>query len=156
MKQFVWRLQKVLDVKGKEEQLRRTELFRLTERLAAKRGELLMRQRVLQDAMADIRADTSPQRVGVQELFLKYTAANDEQIRKLSDEVSTLEQEQKRKTAEVLAIRRFKKGLEKLREEARRRFIEEQEKLEQKTLDEMTTTAFARNQSIRNHDPHAM
>jgi len=134
MKQFVWRLQKVLDVKGKEEQLRRTELFRLTERLAAKRGELLMRQRVLQDAMADIRADTSPQRVGVQELFLKYTAANDEQIRKLSDEVNTLEQEQKRKTAEVLAIRRFKKGLEKLREEARRRFIEEQEKLEQKNM----------------------
>ena len=55
MKRFVWRLQKVLDVKIKEEQIRRTELFRLAEELAAKRGELLMRQRILHDIMTDIK-----------------------------------------------------------------------------------------------------
>ena len=54
MKRFAWRLQKVLDVKTKEEQLKRNELFRLTEQLAARRSELLMRQRILQDLMADM------------------------------------------------------------------------------------------------------
>jgi hypothetical protein len=32
MKRFAWRLQRVLDVKAKQEQLKRTELFRLAER----------------------------------------------------------------------------------------------------------------------------
>ena len=31
MKRFVWRLQKVLDVKTKQEEIKRIELFRLTD-----------------------------------------------------------------------------------------------------------------------------
>jgi hypothetical protein len=44
MKRFVWRLQRVLEIKKKEEQKTRAELFELTERLAQARGELLARQ----------------------------------------------------------------------------------------------------------------
>ncbi|MEN6428605.1 MAG: flagellar FliJ family protein [Phycisphaerales bacterium] len=146
MKRFVWRLQRVLDVKTKEEQIKRTELFRLTEQLAAKRGELLMRQRILQDLLTDIRQDPSAKRWNEQEFVLRRAAVDDEQIRKLQEEIAALEIRHKEKTAELLAARRFKEGLEKLREQAKEEYIQEQERLEQNELDESTTIAFARNE----------
>ncbi|MEN6576899.1 MAG: flagellar FliJ family protein [Phycisphaerales bacterium] len=146
MKRFVWRLQRVLDVKTKEEQIKRTELFRLTEQLAAKRGELLMRQRILQDLLTEIRQDPSAKRWNEQEFVLRRAAVDDEQIRKLQEEITALEIRHKEKTAELLAARRFKEGLEKLREQAKEEYIQEQERLEQNELDESTTIAFARNE----------
>jgi flagellar biosynthesis chaperone FliJ len=147
MKRFVWRLQKVLDVKTRQEEFKRTELFRITEQLAAKRGELLMRQRILQDLMAEIQRRESPQRLYAQEFFLRHAATDDEQIHRWQEEIAVLNVRQKEKTAEVLAVRRFREGLEKLREQAKEEYIREQEKLEQKELDERTTIAFVRQSS---------
>jgi flagellar biosynthesis chaperone FliJ len=155
MRRFVWRLQKVLDIKTKEEQFKRMELFRLTETLAIKRSELLTRQRVLREIMAEITQDQSAGRLGAQEFFLVNAGTDDQIIRRLRSEIGQLETRQKEKTAEVLAAKRFKEGLEKLRTEAKARFIEEQEKLEQKEMDDRTTIAFSR----REHEalmPHAM
>ncbi len=145
MRRFVWRLQKVLDVKSKQEQLKRNELFRIAEQLAAKRGELLLRQRILQDLMAEIQEDASSARWNAQEFFLRHAAADDECIRQLQAQITALEIQHKEKTAEVLAVRRFKEGLEKLRERAKEQYLREQEKLEQKDSDERTTIAFVRN-----------
>ena len=142
----MWRLQRVLDVKTKEEQIKRTELFRLTEQLAARRGELLMRQRILQDLLAEIPRDSSAERLGAQEFFLRRVAVDDERIRKLQEEISALDVRHREKTAEVLAARRSKEGLEKLRVQAKEEYIREQERLEQNELDENTTIAFARNE----------
>lgn len=152
MKRFVWRLQKVLDVKTGEEQLKRTELFRVTEHLAAKRSELLIRQRVLQDLMADIAKDRSPERLSTQELFLRQAQTDDAEIRLLREEIADLETRQREKTVEVLAAKRFKEGLEKLRAQAREQFIKEQEKLEQKELEDRTTIAFVRKESTAERD----
>jgi len=143
MNRFTWRLQRVLDVRTKEEQLRRIELFQLAEQLAAKRSELLMRQQILQNLLAEIRSDRSPQRLGSQEFFLRRAAVDDEQIRRLREEIAVLETRHKEKTAEVLAIRRFKEGLERLRTQAKEQYVQEQERLEQRELDERTTIAFA-------------
>jgi len=147
MKRFVWRLQKVLDVKTKEEQLRRTELFQIVEQLAARRGELLLRQQILQDLMTEIQRRESAQRLNAQEFFLRHAATDDEEIRCLQGEIAALEIRHKEKAAEVLAVRRFKEGLEKLRTQAKEEYMRKQEKLEQKEQDERTTIAFARNES---------
>jgi flagellar biosynthesis chaperone FliJ len=149
MKRFVWRLQKVLDVKTKEEQLKRTELFRLTEQLAQKRTELLLRRRALQDLLAEIAQHKSSERWRAQEFFLRHAATDDAEIRRLQDEIAELETRQRQKRAEVLAARRFKEGLEKLRVRAREQFLKDQEKLEQKEADDRTTIAFARNDSTQ-------
>lgn len=146
MRRFTWRLQRVLDVKAKEEQIKRIELFRLTEQLTVRRGELLLRQRVLQDLLAEIRQDTSAERLNNQEFFLRRAAVDDEQIRRLHEEIAALATRHKEKTAEVLAVRQLKEGLEKLREQAKLEYIQEQERLEQNELDENTTMAFARNE----------
>ena len=146
MMRFVWRLQRVLDVKTKEEQIKQTELFRLTEQIAAKRGELLMRQQVLQDLLAEIGKDPSTERLNTQEFLLRSAAVDDEQIRTLHKQIADLETRHQEKTAELLAVRRFKEGLEKLRDQAKEDYIREQERLEQRELDESTTIAFARNE----------
>ncbi len=144
MKRFTWRLERVLEIKKKQEQKERAELFALTERLAERRAALLMRQRMLKDMIRDLAEADPRQRLGDQEFFLRHAGTSDEQIRRLKDQVSTLESQQKEKIAEVLKIRRFKEGLEKLRAEAKRQFIEAQEKLDQKELDETATVSFVR------------
>lgn len=144
MKRFAWRLQKVLDIKSKQEQLQRNELFRIAEQLAAKRGELLLRQRILQDLMAEIRDDGSPARWNTQEFFLWHAAADDEWIRRLQTEIAALEIRHREKTAEILALRRFKERLEKLRERAKEEYLGAQERLEQKDSDERTVVRFVR------------
>jgi flagellar FliJ protein len=144
MKRFVWRLQRVLDIKAKEEQIKKTELLKVTERLTQKQSELLAQRRILQDIINGLSEKDPQKRLSEQELFLKHSTTSDEQIRKLEEQVSELESQQREKIAEVLKLRRFREGLDKLRAQAKANFIEEQEKLEQKELDEMAAIGFAR------------
>ncbi len=144
MKRFVWRLQRVLDIRRKEEQKARAELLELTEKLAQARGELLMQRKMLEDIINGLTGENPKKRLGKQEFFLKFSAASDEKIKRLEDKVSELESQQRDKIAEVLKLRRFKEGLEKVRTETKMQFIKEQEKLEQKQLDEGATVSFVR------------
>jgi flagellar biosynthesis chaperone FliJ len=144
MKRFVWRLQQVLDIKTQEEQARRSELVKVTERVAETRGELVMCERVLRELTAAVAAVGPEDRLLEQELFLKCSGPNDSQIKELKKRLRSLEAEQQEKMMEVLKVRRFKEGMERLRAEARRRFIEEQSRLEQKELDEMASVGFVR------------
>ena len=75
---------------------------------------------------------------------MKCSTINDERIRELESKVKELKTQQREKIAEVIKARRFKEGLENLRNEAKTQFIKEQEKLEQKESDEMSTIVFAR------------
>jgi flagellar biosynthesis chaperone FliJ len=151
MKRFAWRLQRVLDVKAKQEQIKTQELFVITDRLAQTRSCLLAQQQILRDILESIANEKPEDRLGKQELFLRNSAATDEIIKKLQVSVRELEVKQKEKIAEVLKLRRFKEGLERLREQARRKYIEVQEKLEQKQLDETATLRFSRER--RNSEP---
>lgn len=144
MKSFVWRLQKVLEIKTKQEQIKQAELLRITEKLANTQGKLLTEQMKLKDIIDSIARKNPKKRLGEQEFFLKHSIASDELIKKLKDEISTLESRQRDKIAEVVKLRQFNEGLEKLQAEAKRKFIFEQEKLEQKEMDEGFTMAFAR------------
>jgi flagellar FliJ protein len=144
MRRFVWRLQRVLDIKEKEEQKTRTELFELAEKLAETRGELLTQQKLLQDIINGLVEENPKARLGKQEFFLKFSATSDEQIKQLKEKIRLLELQQREKVAEVLKVRRFKQGLERLREETKRQFIAEQEKREQKESDERAGVSFVR------------
>ena len=145
MKRFVWRLQRVLDIKTKKEQKVRAELLELTEKLAETRGRLLMQQRILEDVIAGLAEENPKKRLGRQEFFLRYSGTSDEQVKKLKEKTSELESQQREKIAELLKVRKFKEGLERLRAEAKIQFIKEAERLEQKELDETATVSFARN-----------
>lgn len=123
----------------------RSELLELTEKLAETRGVLLTQQIILKEIMAGLAGENPKKRLGKQEFFLKFSGTSDERIEKLKEKMNALESQQREKIAELLKVRRFKEGLEKLRAEAKTQFIKEQEKLEQKELDEMASVSFARN-----------
>jgi flagellar biosynthesis chaperone FliJ len=143
MKKFVWRLQKVLEVNQKRQQAKKAELFKITEKLALARANMLAQQRILQDLIENIARQSPAERLDRQQLLLKSTKKNDELIRKYEDEIRQLEMDQKRLTSEFLKIKRFTESLENLREQDKRKFIAEQEKLEQKEMDENTSMRFA-------------
>ncbi len=103
-----------------------------------------MRQKMLKDTIDGLAAVDPKERLAGQEFFLRHVATNDEQIRKVKDRISELESQQKEKIAVVLKVRRFTEGLDKLRVEAKTEFIAEQEKLDQKELDEAATVSFVR------------
>ncbi len=144
MRKFVWRLQRVLDVKKKQEQIKRAELLELTEKLARTHRELLTQQKVLDDIILQMSKTQPDKRLKEQEFFLKYSETTNELIKSLKKKVAELESQQKEKIIEVLRLRRFKESLEKMREEAKRQFITEQERLEQKEMDERATIDFSR------------
>jgi flagellar FliJ protein len=144
MKRFSWRLQHVLDIKSQQEQLKKAELFKVTEKLAERRGQLARQQRILKQLLSGIAAEQSRLRLAAQELFLKHSITNDGQIEELRRQVRELEGQQRQQMDEILRLRRFRRGLEKLRAAAKLEFIGEQEKLEQKELDEMAQIRFAR------------
>jgi len=143
MKKFVWRLQRVFDIKKKEEQKKQSELLAITEKLAKARGELLIRKKILENIIDSLTKENPARRLEKQEFFLKCSTTNDEVIRKLENKITGLETQQREKKAEVLKLKRFNKSLEKLRTEAKMQFIREQDRLEQKEADEMTTIRFA-------------
>jgi len=144
MKRFVWRLQRVLDIKIKEEQMKRAELLAITQKLAQVQSELLMQRRILADIINSLAEEHPRKRLDRQELFLKCSSINDELIKKLEKKMNEIETKQKEKINEVLKVKQFRKSLEKLRAETKMQFIKEQEKLEQKDADEITTMRFAR------------
>lgn len=144
MKRFVWRLQRILEVKTKEEGKKREELIKITEKLVQTRAELITQQRVLDDIISKMSGEKPKHRLSKQEFFLRYSTTSDELIKALKREVNKLELQQKGKINEVLKVKKFKEGLEKLRAKARSRFVKKQEKLEQKELDEIATVSFTR------------
>ncbi|MBN2270467.1 MAG: flagellar FliJ family protein [Sedimentisphaerales bacterium] len=144
MRRFVWRLQRVLEIRANEEQIKKTELLKLTQRLTEKRSELLIQKRILNEMIAALAKMEPHKRLIEQELFLKCSTTSDDLIGQLKKQIRQLEIEQSDRIAEVLKLRRFREGLEKLREQAKMKFMKEQEKLEQKELDETAAIRFAR------------
>lgn len=144
MKRFAWRLQRVLDIRRKEEQTRKAELLDVTEKLAHARGELLIQKTTLKNIIDGLTEEHPGSRLGKQEFFLRCSVTSDELIKKLESKTNKLKTRQKEKIAQILTVKRFRKGLEKLRAEAKTEFIKEQERLEQKEADEMTTIGFTR------------
>jgi flagellar FliJ protein len=144
MRKFVWRLQRVLDIKVKQEDLKRTELISITEKLILKRTELLGQERILAELLAEIAVMEPKSRIKEQEFFLKCSATNIELIKKLKEKIRELELEQRKKTEEILEIRKARQVLERLRAKAEQQYRKEQEKLEQKEIDESATVSFVR------------
>jgi flagellar biosynthesis chaperone FliJ len=144
MKRFVWRLQRVLDIKIKEEQVKRAELVEITRMLAQAQTELLTQKRILADTISDLSGQHPKQRLDRQALFLKFAAINDELIKKLEKNVAEIEKKQAEKIKEVMKAKQFRKSLERLGEEAKMQFIKEQEKIEQKDADDLTTIGYSR------------
>ncbi|HIJ67331.1 MAG TPA: hypothetical protein HPP87_02710 [Planctomycetes bacterium] len=143
MKRFVWRLQRLLDIKIKQEEAKRGELVSVTEQALAVRSQIMLRRASLRKMLGELSGKKAKERLSEQEFFLKYAHVIDEEIRNLELKLSGLEKLRHLKLQEIMKIRRFRKGLERLRAESKARFFKEEQSQEQKELDDRTIMSFA-------------
>jgi flagellar biosynthesis chaperone FliJ len=151
MKKFVWRLQRVLEIKQSQLLLKKAELLKLTEMLALKRTELMNQQVILQQMIERVAQNKTGDKLPQQRLLLISSRVNDKKIKIIKKEIEELQKRQKEKTAEYLKLKRFTEGMEKLKEKAKQEYISAQEKLEQKEMDERAAMSFARSIITANH-----
>jgi flagellar export protein FliJ len=144
VQKFIWPLQRLLDVKSKQEDALRTELMALTEQIASLRSRIMMEKIVLRDQMDELSGLASDQRMNRQQEFMLYVHVKDALIQRLSREQEQVEQQRQKKINDLLAIRKFRKGLERLRVRAREDYDSRMNRLEQNQLDENTSIVFAR------------
>lgn len=121
------------------------ELFALTEKLAATRGELLIQNKILENVIKSLAGNSARGRLAEQEFFLNNSEVNNAIIKKLKEKIKELELQQKQKIDEIVKLRQAKEGMEKLRAEAKEKYIKEQEIIEQKEMDEEANILFVRN-----------
>lgn len=149
MKRFQWRLQRVLDIKQKQEQCMRAELMDINGKIDHVRRERIRQIRIIENLIRDISRERPNVRLNQQAFFMNCAMVNQEKIRQLENELVTLEHLQKEKTEELLALIQTNEGLERLRHQEEIAFIKDQEKREQKEMDDMTTGRFGLN--MRRH-----
>jgi flagellar export protein FliJ len=144
MKKFRWRLQRLLDVRHKQEDAVRAELTELTEQTATMRGRILMEKAMLRSRLADLRHTQAGDRLRQQQAFMQCVAVVDSRIAALQYELNALEQKRSEKIEAIMGIRKFRKALERLRAQARDTHYHEQHRDEQNDQDEGTNAAFSR------------
>ena len=143
MKKFKWRLQRLLDIKEKKETAMRAELVTVTEQAVAVRSKIILEKSLLRQMFVELGQKEAKERLDEQEIVLKYSHVRDERIRRLKLELAELEQKRKEKIQEIMKIRKFRKGLERLRADAKVEFVREQESYLQKELDDRSNMSFA-------------
>jgi flagellar biosynthesis chaperone FliJ len=144
MKKFIWRAQKVLEVRKIEEQRKKNELLMITESLTNTVGLLIAKKALLKDMLEQLNAKGPMKNLQERQIFFRHSAINDEAIEQLKLQIAELEKQQREKIAEFLKIRQYREGLEKLKEQAKMKFYDEQEKIDQKQADEDTVMKYAR------------
>ncbi len=140
---FQWRLQSVLDVREKQEQLKRAELAELTVQRDRTEAELIRCRQALSELMADLANEQPKTRLEKQPFVMARASADDAVIKQLETNLALLGQQCEEKRAEVIELKKLVEGLSKLRDKAEQEFIAEQNKQLQAAADEITTYRFA-------------
>jgi flagellar export protein FliJ len=144
MKKFTWRLQRLLDVRQKQEDALRAELIGLVEQSAALRGRILMEKAMLRSRLSELRQTASESRLRRQQDFMACVSVVDARIASLQSDLNKLEQKRKEKTEAIMAVRKFRKSLERLKAQALNDYDRALNSEEQKNQDERSNAAFAR------------
>ena len=149
MGNFVWHLQRVLDVKKKQEQATRIELLHLTEQVAQVRCQLMMRQQALKTILESVARTPSHERMCRQALAMDFAKGSQVRIKAMEEQVEAVQAEKKAKTKALFALKQASEGLERLRTDAERRFMKDLDKKEQKMADELSLLKYARRVTVR-------
>lgn len=98
----------------------------------------------MREMLRDLGRKKARERLAPQALFIRHAQFSEDQIKELERELAEIEKLRQQKISEILEIRKFRKGLEKLHAKAKTEFDEKQQKIEQNDLDDKTSTSYAR------------
>jgi hypothetical protein len=144
VKRFVWRLQRVLDITEQRESALRQELLALANQIIAVQQEILLRQAVVRGLLDDLGRRELIERMADQVVVLACAAAEERLLDRLRARQAALQAARSAKTDQFLRVRSTRRTLERLREEARLKYLREMDRQEQSQLDEAFHISFAR------------
>jgi len=144
MARFVWRLERVLNVKKKQEQAKRLELLQITEQVIQTQTQLKIRQQALQAMLEGVAQEPPKERMRKQAMAMDYAKGSQVRIRALEGQIETLQAQKKETTEDLLGLKQTTEGLERLRAGAERLFLKDLDKKEQKMADELTLMKYVR------------
>lgn len=144
MKKFEWRLQRLLDIKIKQEEALRSELVTLTEKAVSVRGAILQLKLSVQERLEQLGELNGAERIAEQAFFMRYADSIRYKIEEMKQNLAELERKRQEKIKEILDLRKRRKSLEQLRENSYMEYLEEVKKYEQNQLDDRNCVRYAR------------
>lgn len=138
MARFVWRLQRVLDIRNKEEQSMRSSLMGLSERMVLLKQEIMVIRARIHTTLETLGNKSVADRLMGQQIFMKYSEYSENEIDLLKAELYEVDLQRKKKMDEILEKRKSIKALEKLRAKSKESFMLESAHIEQHEIDEFT------------------
>ena len=144
---FKWRLDRVLEIKRKDEQHKRALAAEIANKLVKSRNELTEKQQRLELLMRKISSERPLDKLQHQQLFIESSKADDSEIVNIKNIISEFERDQQRITKEIIEAKSFVERLEKLRQKAYEEYMTKQSKAEQNELDESFNIRLIKNMS---------
>ena len=155
MKAFRWPLERLLEVSHLRETMLQGELLRRSQQVAVAHQEILSRQLMIRELLAEVRSQSTEPRIHAQRLMLGSVDAEMELARRLHDRLDQAETAQSRTRKDLVEQRRNRRKLQRLREQARRAWHREIQRDEQKHLHEVGQVAFVRRRIDRDRGYNA-
>lgn len=142
MNKFIWPLQRLLHVTEQRERAKRLEVMATVQQASLVKRQIERRQALLRNLLAELSQHSLLQRIPLQEVFLTHCPWEERAIASLRRELEELLKVREQLAAELMGLRGSRKSLERLRAEALRKYLREQERMEQRQLDESAQLAF--------------
>jgi flagellar FliJ protein len=144
MARFVWRLQRVLDLKHKEQDVLESQLMAIADEAMRVRRMIEATREKLATMLSEIGKKDAKERIAEQQFVIRYSSNTETAILQMRNELSAIESRKDEKMQEIIEIKKNIKGYEKLRDKAKIEFNAEEHRLEQNEMDDLTNTASAR------------
>jgi hypothetical protein len=97
VQRFAWPLQRLLDVKTKQENALRAELVTLTEQSTALRSRIMMERIVFRGLLDQVSRTEPSRRIAAQAEFMQHVHVRDAQLKTLNTELEAAEHKRREK-----------------------------------------------------------
>lgn len=141
---FHWTLQKLLDVTDTRELAVKAELFGISRSIARLQEDILRRKSMVSALLEDMRQMKIQERMSRQEPLMRGMAMEHENIRLMILQVNELDELREEKKVELIKIMAKKDTLNRLHDEARKKYQHLLGLKEQQRADENFNVRFAR------------
>ena len=145
---FQWTLQKLLDVTDTRELAAKAELFDISRRIARLQEDILRRKSMVNALLQDMRQMTIQERMSRQEPLMRGMAMERENIRLMISQTNELDELREEKKVELAKITAKKDTLNRLHDEARKKYQHLLGLKEQQRADESFNVRFVRNRQL--------
>ncbi len=141
---FNWRLDRILEIKRLQEDILRGELAAIIQQKMSLQSQIMLIKANTKTMLLSLKRESLQERLSHQQFVMSADSATRIKIESLLKEIESLKEKTSEKKAQILAVRKARKGLEKLREKALEKFEKEYHKKEQNEIDEVSIVANAR------------